>query len=284
MIYATLDVSVIICAYTEERWHDLVAAVESIQRQSVLPREIIVVIDHNACLLERVRAHIPDVIVTENYEPQGLSGARNSGVAIAQGTLIAFLDDDATAEPDWLIRLTCCCEDSQVLGAGGTVEPLWLSERPAWFPEEYYWVVGCTYRGLPEKLTVVRNPFGGCTCIRREVFEVVGGFRHSIGRVGGRPMGGEETEFCIRAKQRWPQKFFLYEPQAKIHHRRTDRTKPQLANWRLGDAELAGLAGGASPSGWLIRRIRIAPTGQKTVVNELTVCSRSCAGKFTRRP
>ncbi len=228
MIYATLDVSVIICAYTEERWHDLVAAVESIQRQSVLPREIIVVIDHNACLLERVRAHIPDVIVTENYEPQGLSGARNSGVAIAQGTLIAFLDDDATAEPDWLIRLTCCCEDSQVLGAGGTVEPLWLSERPAWFPEEYYWVVGCTYRGLPEKLTVVRNPFGGCTCIRREVFEVVGGFRHSIGRVGGRLMGGEEAEFCIRARQHWPQKFFLYEPRAKIHH----RIPSHRTNWR----------------------------------------------------
>src|SRR5216683_1136371 len=72
--------------------------------------------------------------------------------------------------------------------------------------------------------------------------------------------------------------------QAKIHYCCTDWTKPQLANWRLGDAELAGLAGGASPSGWLIRRIRIAPTGQKTVVNELTVCSRSCAGKFTRRP
>lgn len=227
MLYATLDVSVIICAYTEERWHDLVAAVESIQRQRVLPREVIVVIDHNPRLLERVRAHIPDVIVTENCEPQGLSGARNSGVAIAQGTLIAFLDDDATAEPDWLIKLTCCCEDSQVLGAGGTVDPLWLSERPAWFPEEYYWVVGCTYRGLPEKLTVVRNPFGGCTCIRREVFEAVGGFRHSIGRVGGHPMGGEEAEFCIRAKQRWPKKFFLYEPQAKIHH----RIPSHRANW-----------------------------------------------------
>jgi len=228
MIYATLDVSVIICAYTEERWHDLVAAVESTQRQSVLPREVIVVIDHNPRLLQRVRVHIPYVIVTENCGQQGLSGARNSGVTIAQGALIAFLDDDATAEPDWLNRLTCCCEDAQVLGAGGAVEPLWLGKRPAWFPEEFYWVVGCTYRGLPEELTVVRNPFGGCTCIRREVFEAVGGFRHSIGRVGGRPMGGEETELCIRAKQRWPQKFFLYEPQAKIHH----RIPSHRATWR----------------------------------------------------
>jgi len=31
-------------------------------------------------------------------------------------------------------------------------------------------------------------------------------------------MGCEETELCIRAQQHWPQRFFLYEPNAKIHH------------------------------------------------------------------
>src|SRR5579859_6241737 len=100
----TLDVSVVICAYTEERWHDLIAAVESIQQQSVTPSEIIVVIDNNKRLLERARAHIAGgVIVIENSEPQGLSGARNSGIAVAHGAYIAFLDDDALAEPDWLL-------------------------------------------------------------------------------------------------------------------------------------------------------------------------------------
>lgn len=227
MTNTTLDVSVVICTYTEERWDDLIAAVESIQQQSTFPREIIVVIDHNTRLLERVHTCIPSVIAIENSEPPGLSGARNSGIAIARGALIAFLDDDAVAEPDWLVRLSRCCEDPGVLGAGGSVEPLWLGNRPAWFPEEFYWVVGCTYRGLPEKLTVVRNPFGGCTYIRREVFEVVGGFKNGIGRVGMRPMGGEETELSIRAKQHWPQKVFLYEPQARIHH----RIPPYRARW-----------------------------------------------------
>ena len=216
---AILDVSVIICTYTEERWCDLVAAVESIQQQSTPPREIIVVVDHNTRLLERVRVCIPDVIVIENSEPQGLSGARNSGIAIARGALIAFLDDDATAEPDWLMQLSHCCEDPQVLGAGGVVEPQWLSERPAWFPEAFYWVIGCTYQDLPEAPTVVRNPYGGCTCMRREVFEVIGCFRNGIGRAGTHPMGCEETELCIRAKQHWPQKVFLCHPRARIHHR-----------------------------------------------------------------
>jgi hypothetical protein len=65
----------------------------------------------------------------------------------------------------------------------------------------------------------VRNLYGGCTCIRKMVFEVVGGFRNGIGRVGTIPKGCEETELCIRAKQHWPQKVFVYEPQARIHHR-----------------------------------------------------------------
>src|SRR5438552_7608283 len=218
MTGATLDVSVVICTYTEKRWDELVAAVESIRQQRTPPREIIVVIDHNTRLFERVLVEIPAIIALENSELQGLSGARNSGIAIAQGALIAFLDDDATAEPDWLQRLSRCCEDGQVLGAGGRVEPQWLSKRPAWFPKEFYWVVGCTYQTLPESPVEVRNPYGGCSCIRREVFEVVGRFRSEVGPVGTRPMGCEETELCIRAKQYWPQKVFLCEPQARIHH------------------------------------------------------------------
>ena len=218
MRQAKLDISVIICTYTEARWHDLVAAVESLCCQSKAPCEIIVVVDHNQRLLERVRAELPAVVAVENSEFQGLSGARNSGIAIAHGTLIAFLDDDATAEPDWLARFHQCFEDSRVLGVGGTVEPMWLSKRPAWFPKEFYWVVGCSYQDLPETPIVVRNPFGGCACYRREVFDVVGGFRSEIGRIGTLPLGCEETELCIRANQYWPQKTFLYEPQARIHH------------------------------------------------------------------
>jgi GT2 family glycosyltransferase len=211
-------ISVIICVYTEMRWNEIVAAVRSVQQQSQPPHEIILVVDHNPALLERVQSQIPGVITVANCEPQGLSGARNSGIAAASGALITFLDDDAIAEPDWLERLYRCCEDPQVLGAGGSVEPLWSEKRPPWFPEEFYWVVGCSYQRQLEKPVKVRNPFGGCACYRRELFTAVGGFRHDMGRVGTLPMGCEETELCIRAQQHWPQRFFLYEPNAKIHH------------------------------------------------------------------
>jgi glucosyl-dolichyl phosphate glucuronosyltransferase len=228
MIQKPLDVSVIICAYTEARWLDLIAAVDSLYRQNVPAREIIVVVDYNQHLFERVRKELPGIVVVENSESHGLSGARNSGIAVAKSSLIAFLDDDATAEPDWLERFSRFFEDSQVLGVGGTVEPEWLSKQPTWFPKEFFWVVGCTYQHLAEKPVVVRNPFGGCACYRREIFEMVGGFRTDIGRVGTLPMGCEETELCIRASHYWPQKVFLYEPQARIHH----HIPATRASWR----------------------------------------------------
>jgi glycosyltransferase involved in cell wall biosynthesis len=219
MTRAARDISVIICAYTEARWDDLVTAVESVQGQSVPPGEIIIVIDHNPGLLERVRAHIPGVVVVENRESRGLSGARNSGIAVAQGEVIAFLDEDAVAAPDWLEQLSAGYKDPLVLGVGGAIEPMWLDGRPNWFPEEFNWVVGCTYRGMPWTTAPVRNLIGCNMSFRRRVFEAISGFRSGIGRVGIRPVGCEETEFCIRAGQRWPQGVLLYEPRARVHHR-----------------------------------------------------------------
>lgn len=219
MSETTLDISVIICAYTEERWDDLVAAVESVRQQTLPAAEIIIVIDHNPQLLERAQDHIPDVIVVENSEARGLSGARNSGIAVAKSQIVAFLDDDAVATPAWLIFLSETLSDPQVLGAGGPVLPLWLDNEPSWFPAEFYWVVGCTYRGMPQTTKTIRNPIGANMSFRREIFDTVGGFRTGIGRLSTRPLGCEETELCIRARQRWPQYSFLYQPQASVFHR-----------------------------------------------------------------
>ena len=82
--------SVIICAYTEERWSAIVAAVASVQCQTFAATEIFVVIDHNPALLARSAAAFPDVRVIANTGPSGLSGARNSGIAAASGEFIAF--------------------------------------------------------------------------------------------------------------------------------------------------------------------------------------------------
>lgn len=216
---STYSCSVVICAYTERRWRDLVAAVESLRKQTLLPSEVIIVVDHNPVLLDLVQRELTDVIAVENQEEHGLSGARNSGIAVATGDVIVFLDDDAVAEPNWLEMLTRGYADERVIGIGGSSKPMWQGDQPAWLPEEFYWVVGCSYRGLPATTATVRNLIGCNMSFRREVFDAVGGFRNGIGRVDTRPLGCEETELCIRTSQLWPDKIMLYEPEARIHHR-----------------------------------------------------------------
>ena len=210
--------SVVICAYTEARWDQLVTAVESVRSQDPAPFEVILVSDHNERLLARLVERFPDAIVVENRERQGLSGARNSGLAEAHGDVVAFLDDDARARPGWLRDLGAAYADDAVLGAGGAIIADWERGRPAWFPDEFDWVVGCTYRGMPLTATPVRNAIGCNMSFRREVFDAIGGFSHGIGRIGTRPLGGEETELSIRALRRWPEGRIMYIPSAVVDH------------------------------------------------------------------
>jgi GT2 family glycosyltransferase len=204
------DISVVICAYTEKRLNELVAAVESVQNQGLPPKEIIVVADHNPSLQNWAQANLSGVVVVPNHEPQGLGGARNSGLAAASGAIVAFLDDDAIAAPYWLEQMVAGYEDENVAGVGGSIVPSWQSGRPAWFPAEFDWVVGCTYKGMPDRPTPVRNLIGCNMSYRREVFDTIGNFRLGY--------GCDETEFCIRLQRHWPSKVLLYQPEARVYH------------------------------------------------------------------
>ena len=152
----TASVSVVICVYDAVRWDAIRRAVASLEVQTHPVGEVIVVVDHNriSSPASRVRS---GVVAIENSNDRGLSGARNSGAAVAHGEFVAFLDDDAAAAPDWVERLVAACDGDSVLGAGGRSLPRWLELKPSWFPEEFLWVVGCTYRGLPEQTARVRN-------------------------------------------------------------------------------------------------------------------------------
>jgi glycosyltransferase involved in cell wall biosynthesis len=211
-------ISVVICAYTRDRLEVLSESVDSLRAQTLPAHEIVLVIDHAPELLEEVRGLWPDLKIVENRERKGLSGARNSGVAEASGEVVAFLDDDAIAAPDWLARLAAAYAEPQVLGAGGTVRPRWLQGKPSWFPPEFDWVVGCTHSGMPQQLEPVRNLVGANMSFRREPLVEVGGFSHELGRVGTLPVGCEETDLSIRVHQRWPEAEILYDPAAAVEH------------------------------------------------------------------
>ena len=226
-------VSVVICAYSEKRWDNLVKAIESIQEQTLPAQEVIVVIDHNPSLFDQTKNSFPRIIVIENKYAAGSSGARNCGAERASGEILAFIDDDAVASSDWLNNLVSGYQDLSVMGIGGRIIPVWGKPRPRWFPDEFDWVVGCTYRGIPEIRMSVRNLILCNMSMRRENFQTIGGFRTNIGHRGGTPHGDEETELCIRAHQQWPQLKFIYEPTAVVfHHVPASRTTINYFFWR----------------------------------------------------
>lgn len=217
-------VAVVICVYTEQRWPQIVRAVGSVLRQEVPPEHVVMVVDHNAALFNRAKVAFPDVTVVANTGPRGLSGARNTGVAHAHQEVVAFLDDDAEAEPDWLARMLPHYRDPKVLAVGGHAMPAWEGKRPRWLPPEFDWVVGCSFTGQPSGVSPVRNLIGCNMSFRRAVLDRIDGFNPALGRVGRTPVGCEETEACIRIRQLHPDSIVLYEPAARVRHRvTTDR-------------------------------------------------------------
>jgi len=214
-------ISVVICAYSLERQEVLREAIDSIGLQSRPPLEIVLVIDNNPELLAWARAEFPQVRVCDNAG-RGSSEAKNTATQLAQGEILAFLDDDAVPAQDWLEKLVEPYADPQVIGTTGNPVPRWKGgSQPAWLPIEFYWTIGCGYRGLPTVTTPVRNPIGASMSFRRAIFEQIGGFSAGLGPNMSRPQahgGGEETELGIRAARAFPHGKLLHVPEARVDH------------------------------------------------------------------
>ena len=223
-----MAVSVVVCAYTLDRWDQLSLAMASVAAQSAVD-ETILVVDHNDELLERARTRWPEARVLANAGPQGLSSARNTALRIATGDIIAFLDDDAVADPGWLDALLAGFTDASVVAVGGSAVPIWpgpAGPAPAVLPDELLWIVGCSYRGLPTEPGPVRNVMGCSMAFRRAPLMSIGGFNADTGRVGKLPIGCEETEACILLRQADPSRVVHYEPSARVrHHVSEDRVR-----------------------------------------------------------
>jgi glycosyltransferase involved in cell wall biosynthesis len=281
-------VSVIIAAFSMDRWGDLCAAVASVQAQTVPALETIVVIDHQPDLLARARRELTDVTVIPSAGVPGASAARNTGVAASRGELAAFLDDDAVAAPGWLEALLGHFGDPGVVGVGGRLDPLWATARPRWFPPEFDWAVGASYQGMPTAAGPVRNVWSNNMAIRRQAFDLAGGFRADFGKVGSRSRP-EDTDLCLRTAGRGAGGTWVYEPAGSAGHRvPAERATVRYFAYRCfhegwgkaGLAALNGLGDSVSSERSYARRVlpaAVAKGLRKAVGGDLASALRSVA-------
>ncbi len=222
-----MRVSVVVCEHSMDRYEDFQEAVDSLLAQTYDDTEIVLVSDGNDTVCERMREDyrgVADVVVRCLDENLGLLGARNAGAEAATGDVVAFIDDDAIADESWVAELAEVYRTKDVPAAGGKMTPAWVAGKPDFLPEEFYWLVGVTYRGFgpngdSELAGEVRNTFGSNISFRRDVFLELGGFDTAIGgRKGDANLQGGETELCARLCNEYGYGVY-YNPRAEVAHK-----------------------------------------------------------------
>jgi len=215
-----MDVSVVICTYSMDRYDIFSDCVESVLAQEYDPLEIVIVVDGNPDVFDRVRSDFggyEHTVLHNNDENRGISYSRTKGAELARGEIVAMIDDDATAEPDWISELVSVYERTDAVAVGGYVAPNWVEGKPSFFPEEFYWLVGCDERGMGEHMEELRNTYGSNISYKRDVFLEVGGYDENTGRKGDRHIQAHEAPVCVRIRK-LTGKGVLYNTNAVVHH------------------------------------------------------------------
>lgn len=224
-----MRVSVVLCTYSMDRYDDFADAADSVLEQTHEDVELVVVVDGTEPVYERALGDYgdrADVTIHCNDENQGLSTSRNVGAELASGDVVVFMDDDAVADEDWIAELVAAYDRHGALAVGGRMTPAWVAGRPTFLPEEFYWLVGVTYRGFAEEEGEVRNTFSSNLSFRRDVFLDLDGFQPDMGKRGSNNLQGAETELCARMRERYG-RGVIYTPDAEVAHKVFDyRTDP----------------------------------------------------------
>jgi len=219
-----MRVSVVICTYSMERYSSFSECVESVLTQDHDHLEVVLVVDGNPEVFERVRkdfGNCENVVLHNNNKNWGISYSRTKGGELASGDIVAFIDDDATAKSDWIENLVEVYEETDAIAVGGDVKPDWQTEKPEFFPEEFYWLVGCVEPGFAEDGEEVRNTYGSNISYKREVFLEVGGYDPNTGRKGDKHLQAHEAPVGIRLLEKYGQGMVFTED-AVVYHKLFD--------------------------------------------------------------
>ena len=223
-----MELSIIISTYNNAT--SLVRTLESVAKQDYDKKEWeCVVVNNNSTddTAERVSAFAeahPELNIRVVEEPQqGLSYARNRGIAESKGQVIAFIDDDETINEGFVSAYIDLFRNHGAFVGSGVLKVCYDSKRPKWMSHYTEKMIANPFDLGDEIVTVTTKitPTGGNMAFNREVFNLYGNFDTNLGRKGEVLFGGEENDMFDRIRDLGERVF--YTPHAIAYHHITDR-------------------------------------------------------------
>ena len=225
------ETSIVVC--TVDRLQDLECCLKSLLPFSAAGAEVIVVNNGpRAAEVSAIAARYNAGVIRARR--RGVSRARNAAIHAAKGSIMAFLDDDSTADPDWLPRLVSPFQNPEVFAVVGSIAAQTLADpvsqafdslHHAQFPETATTLDWNTAQeSFPMRSALVGN---ANMAIRREAFNRFGLFDTRFGR-GTRIGSGEEPDLLIRILLGGEK--VMVDPAAQIFHRHSTKWS-SVRNW-----------------------------------------------------
>jgi glucosyl-dolichyl phosphate glucuronosyltransferase len=235
-----IRISAVVC--THNRASTLSEALLSLDRQSLNPKWYEVIVVDNAST-DNTREAFEAFSRRSNWryihDPiTGLSHARNTGWQNAEGTHVAFMDDDATANPDWLAKFIEAFDTFQPEPGciGGRCFPIWETARPEWISDKMLGILSIYHYAEVPTVVNERQGLSGCNiAYPKTVLQSAGGFREDLGRKGQSLRGGEEI--FLRHQLDESGYCSVYHPGIQVNHtitaaRTTKRWFKENAYWQ----------------------------------------------------
>jgi glycosyltransferase involved in cell wall biosynthesis len=242
-----MDATVLIATYNRSRLLDETLASLAQMRVPPALRWDVLVVDNNSTddtrrVVERRASSFPVRLQYLFEGRQGRSSALNAGIAHAEGTVLAFTDDDVQVAEGWLEAASAPLmgRESSLAYTGGPVRPIWETEPPRWLDlsrGDLWGTIAIQDHGAERFIYEQQRkvPLGANMAARHELFEQVGGFRADLGRTGGRLVLGQEVpELLLRAGGAGLRGMYVPEMQVR-HHIPARRLEPAyFRRWWFG--------------------------------------------------
>ncbi len=213
-------ISVVVCTFN--RAPVLRKMLDSFFRQKKLDeiRHEIVIVDNNSSddTAVVVRGFLKNKNASYFHEAsQGLSFARNRGVAEARGEFISFLDDDVLVNENWLSGLKACFDETDADVVGGKVSLKFETPPQEWLGDLFRRCLSEVDLG-PSRMVLSNGDdlYGANLSFRRKIFESIGLFDINGGRSGQKLLCGEETQMVRRIVAKRGKVF--YDPNVHVEH------------------------------------------------------------------